>query len=248
VNEEEARQPETSAQWQRIDLAVVGLFFVASLFLVPGGTFLVLRFFRPDLHSDNLPGVIEISLQALLDFALVGFILFLIKVVHGWSVRESMCWKGTGNFTKGYLIAAGAAMSLAVLFVSVFLPTPEDSGLDKLLSTTPSIVAFVVFGIAIAPFMEEVLFRGFLFAALLDVYNVRVAVVLTTLLFGALHLVQLQGNWPAAILILIVGYVFTRVRQHTGSLVPSIIMHTAYNAMIFGIQALSTLLTRAFGA
>jgi membrane protease YdiL (CAAX protease family) len=52
---------------------------------------------------------------------------------------------------------------------------------------------------------------------------------------------QLRGNLPAVLLILFVGYVLTVVRMRSNSLIPSVIMHTAYNAMIFGIAALSTL-------
>jgi len=42
--------------------------------------------------------------------------------------------------------------------------------------------------------------------------------------------------------ILLVGYVLTIVRQRTHSVIPSVIIHTAYNAMIFGAAALGALL------
>ncbi len=61
----------------------------------------------------------------------------------------------------GRLIAAGAFLAITVLLVSSFFPTPSDSPLEKLLTTTPSIVMFVVFGIAAAPILEEIIFRGF---------------------------------------------------------------------------------------
>ena len=53
---------------------------------------------------------------------------------------------------------------------------------------------------------------------------------------------QLRGNWPAVIVIFLVGYVLTVVRHRTDSLIPSVIIHTAYNAMIFGISAIGTVL------
>ncbi len=67
------------------------------------------------------------------------------------------------------------------------------------------------------------------------------------MLFAALHLSQLRGNWPAVIVIFLVGYVLTLVRYRTDSLIPSVIMHTAYNAMIFGISALGTVAGTARG-
>jgi membrane protease YdiL (CAAX protease family) len=57
-------------------------------------------------------------------------------------------------------------------------------------------------------------------------------------LFAGLHISQLRGNWPAVAVILFAGWVFTVVRKRSGSIVPSVIMHTAYNSMIFGVTAL----------
>lgn len=234
-----------SGRWGRRDLAAAALFFLGTVLFLPTSVILLLQSFRPELRVEDLSGVEQISIQALLDLVLVGFVVFLIKVVHGWPVRDSMRWLGRGQFTTTSLVMAGAGMALLVIAVSVFMPETDNPALEKLLSTTPSLIAFVVFGIALAPFLEEVLFRGFLYSALSDVYSPRVAIPITSLLFGVLHVSQLQGNWPAAILILGVGFVLTWVRERTGSLVPSVIMHTAYNAMIFGVAALSSVLEQS---
>ena len=232
-------------QWGRLDLAAAAAFFVGTILFLPLAIVLIMQAFRPGLRVQDLSGVEQISIQALLDLALVGFVVFLITVVHGWPLRETMRWLGRGGIATGSLAAAGAFLALSVMLVSVFLPTPEESALEELLKTTPSIVAFVVFGVALAPLLEEILFRGFLYTALADVYSARVALPVTAVLFAALHVSQLRGNWPAALLILAVGYVLTRVRERTGSMVPSVIMHTAYNAMIFGVAALSAVLEGA---
>ena len=62
----------------------------------------------------------------------------------------------------------------------------------------------------------------------------------TAVLFAALHVSQLRGNWPAVIVIFLVGYVLTWSANARIRLIPSVIMHTAYNAMIFGISAIGT--------
>jgi len=64
----------------------------------------------------------------------------------------------------------------------------------------------------------------------------------TAALFTLLHVPQLWGSWAGILLILLVGYVLSLVRDRTNSLIPSFIIHTAYNAMLFGVFALSTLL------
>jgi membrane protease YdiL (CAAX protease family) len=93
----------------------------------------------------------------------------------------------------------------------------------------------------VAPLLEEIIFRGFIYTLLADLYSPRVAVPITAVLFAGLHVSQLRGNLPAVLLILFVGYILTLVRKRSNSLIPSVIMHTAYNSMIFGISALSTL-------
>jgi membrane protease YdiL (CAAX protease family) len=99
---------------------------------------------------------------------------------------------------------------------------------------------FALFGIFIAPLFEEVIFRGFLFKAFTDVGGARIAVPATAGLFTLLHIPQLWGSWAGIALIFAVGYILSLVRNKAGSLVPCVIIHTAYNAMLFGVFAVST--------
>jgi membrane protease YdiL (CAAX protease family) len=142
------------------------------------------------------------------------------------------------------LILTGALLAITVLLASLLFPSPSESALDRILTTPASMVAFVILGIAVAPVMEEIMFRGFLYTVLADLYGPGLAVAVTSVAFAGLHFLQLWGNWPAMFLILAVGYILTIVRQRSNSLIPSIIMHTAYNAMIFGVSALLILLGR----
>ena len=235
-------EPGAPSQWQPLDLAAFIVFFLAAVFFLPPVAFLLLRLFQPDLEIESLSGVQQISIQALLDVALVGFILFLVKTIHGRPVLFSLHFLPKRDFSVGRLIAGGVFLALTASTVSLLFPTPADSPLEKLLTTTPSIVAFAVFGIVFAPLLEEIIFRGFVFTVLADVEGPRAAVPLTALLFTAPHLTQLWGSWAAVVVIFVVGYIFTLIRYRTDSVIPSIIMHTAYNAMIFGIAALGSLL------
>jgi len=228
-------------RWRRADLIAFAAFFIAVVVVLPIGAFLVLRAFRPELQIADLSGVEQILIQAFIDVVLVGFIFFLIRVLHGQPIRETLRWPSRRKVPVARLIFGGAFLSLTVLIVSSVFPPPTESPLEKLLTTTESLVVFVIFGITVAPLLEEIIFRGFLYALLADVYSPEVAVPITAVLFAGLHLSQLRGNWPAVLLILAVGYVLTVVRKRSGSLIPSVIMHTAYNSMIFGISALSTL-------
>src|SRR5205823_6304407 len=85
-----------------------------------------------------------------------------------------------------------------------------------------------------------IFFRGFLFRVLFDTRGARTAVSITAILFALLHVPQLWGSWAGVALIFVVGYVLSLVRWRTNSLIPSFIIHTSYNAMLFGVFALST--------
>ena len=78
--------------------------------------------------------------------------------------------------------------------------------------------------------MEELLFRGVLFAYFERWMGLRFAIGATALLFALLHVQEYQGAWNHAFLILIVGLVFSLARGITGSLAPSIVLHMSYNA------------------
>lgn len=234
-------EQDTPLQWKPLDLAAFIAFFLATVFFLPPAAFLLLRLFQPGLQVDSLSGVQQISIQAFMDLVLVGFILFLVKTIHGRPILLSLHFITRRNLSVGWLIAGGVFLALTASAVSLFFPSPVDSPLQKLLTTTSSIVALAVFGIVFAPLLEEIIFRGFVFTVLADVEGPRVAVPVTALLFTAPHLVQLWGSWAAVVIIFVVGYVLTLVRQRTDSVIPSIIMHTTYNAMIFGVAALGSL-------
>jgi membrane protease YdiL (CAAX protease family) len=92
-----------------------------------------------------------------------------------------------------------------------------------------------------APFLEEMMFRGFLFRAFESLFGGIVAVRLTALLFAGMHVPQLWGSWAGMLVILGVGYALSEVRKNTGSVIPGIIVHTAYNGTLFLVYILSTL-------
>jgi membrane protease YdiL (CAAX protease family) len=242
MEESPVPQQEPSFQWEVHDVVAFVAFSVATVFFLPGAVLLVLRQFQPGLQVENLSGVQQILIQALMDLMLVGFIIFLVAAVHRMPILRALYLVHNQTLHIGRLISSGAFLAVTVLVISSFFPTPSESPLEKLLTTTSSVVLFVVFGIALAPLFEEIIFRGFIFSALTDLSGAKVAVPVTTVLFAALHVTQLRGNWPAVAVILLVGYVLTVVRQRTNSVIPSVIIHTAYNSMIFGAAALGMLL------
>jgi membrane protease YdiL (CAAX protease family) len=241
----ETVEPSTPrSPWSIADLVVFGVFFFLVVLLLPLGIVRVWRIFSPDMQLTDVPPSAQILMQGLIDVSTLGFIAFLIKIVHGQSFIETIHWHRNRQFRTGFLVTTGALLAISVLVVSSLFPSGE-APIERMLSSTTAISFFVILGIAVAPIVEEVMFRGFLFKVISDLRGSNAAVVVTALLFGGLHVLQLWGNWVAVALIFVVGYILSFVRQRSNSLIPSFIIHTSYNCMLFGAFALSSLLQKS---
>ena len=108
-----------------------------------------------------------------------------------------------------------------------------ETPFDKLLNDTASRIGIAVFGVTLGPVIEELLFRGFLQPVVVDSFGVLPGILVTSVLFGALHLMQNAFIWQSGVLIMIVGFVLGVVRHVSGSTRASAITHIAYNALPF---------------
>jgi len=90
----------------------------------------------------------------------------------------------------------------------------------------PAWSAFALLALAPA-LVEEVAFRGFLYGRLAEVMGPREALVVQAAMFSVLHMLPLMF-----VSHFVMGLVFGLLRTRTGSLVPSMIVHLAWNALV----------------
>ena len=87
---------------------------------------------------------------------------------------------------------------------------------------------YAAVSMALVGFAEELIFRGFLFKAMLKDGNVKAAIIVSSITFGMGHIINLfTGHELIATLIQVVfavamGFVFTLVFYKSGSLLPGI--------------------------
>ena len=112
--------------------------------------------------------------------------------------------------------------------------------IDHMIRTPLDGLLMAGFGVLVAPLVEEILFRGLLFPALARRSGAVVALVASSMLFGALHASQLAGAWAQVALIIAVGALLTLVRWWWHSLAASWLVHAGYNAALFGALAVQT--------
>ena len=129
-------------------------------------------------------------------------------------------------------VGVGIVLSVALQGLAHFLPIPKELPIDSFFQTPTEAWSLGIMSVTLAPLMEELFFRGFLYPVLARRMGVAVSVIITALSFALLHGAQLMFSWGAVLVIFIVGLVLTIVRARTNSVAAGIVIHMAYNATI----------------
>ena len=100
-----------------------------------------------------------------------------------------------------------------------------------------------IISFALVGFVEELLFRGFLFKAMLKDGNVKTAIIISSVTFGMGHIVNLlTGHALFETLVqmafaVAIGFIFTMVYYKCGSLLPLILAHSAIDVLsVFAVD------------
>ncbi|MCL5006250.1 MAG: CPBP family intramembrane metalloprotease [Acidobacteria bacterium] len=181
-----------------------------------------------------------LTLQFIFYIFLFVYIYFLVTVYYHKPFWEGLRWEKLSGHNVLRFFLGGTALSLVVMIIPPFLPEKKGFPLEKLFSSPSSAYAIAVFAVLIAPFMEELLFRGLLFAFFEKHGGLTFAVAATALLFAGLHIPEYWGAWDHVIMILIVGLILSLARGITRSVTPSYILHLAYNGTLIFLLYIQT--------
>ncbi|HEY4086649.1 MAG TPA: type II CAAX endopeptidase family protein [Bryobacteraceae bacterium] len=203
------------------------LLAIAAFLVAIGGS---VAFARHVLHApeSGLWGVLE----EVVAYAILLLVLKLLFARHGKKLRDSLGWSKPGPFSLRSLIIVGLSVSVAGAILEYALGTPDvETPFVKLLADPASRIAIVVMGVTVGPVVEELLFRGLLQPVLIGSAGVFPGILITSVIFGALHLSQNGNLWQSGLIIMLVGFVLGTVRHISGSTRASTIVHIAYNSL-----------------
>lgn len=131
------------------------------------------------------------------------------------------------GFVVYIICSAVLLLVMTKLFPSIDAKQAQDVGFSQLTGRAEFILAFLTL-VVVAPVAEEILFRGYLFGKLKKTAPIWVAILITSVIFGAAH-----GAWNLAIDTFALSVILCILRQITGSVWAPILLHMSKNAIAF---------------
>ncbi len=177
-------------------------------------------------------------------YGLSGFFLWLFlrqRKSSNWaSVGFTRTWAGRdiGYGLLAFVVYLALFIAAATIIGGIFpidATQEQETGFNEIFSRIDLLMAFVSL-VLLPPFVEEVLFRGVLFGGMRRRYTFWWATLWTSLAFAAPHLLEAKSGgllWIAGVDTLVLSVVLCYLREKTGSLWASIVLHMAKNCVAF---------------
>lgn len=216
-------------------LSVFLIMVIPGVFLAPYA--LSLRSDFPDsselvkaLSSDPVAILIQIAAIVPAHLLTIGIAWLVVTRRKTYPFLKTLGWR-LGGMKWWHFAVILAAFFLLSWVIGSLLPEQENE-LIRMLKSSRNVVFLVAFMATFtAPLVEEVVYRGLLYAALQRSVGVQAAVAIVTLLFAAVHLPQYWPSVSTMILLTTLSLILTIVRVRTDNLLPCVILHTIFNAI-----------------
>jgi membrane protease YdiL (CAAX protease family) len=202
-------------------------------------------------------------------FYLTTFIgcLIVFPPVWGKGFFAGIQWRAATALRLRWRLA-GAAFLCFILAIAngILLPGPPDTPIDRIFRIPGAAWLLFGFGVTLAPFFEEMAFRGFLLPAICTAFDwasehfsgnrprwpdinghprwslsaMVVASVLTSIPFALMHAEQTGYSLGPFLLLVCVSFILCWIRLSTRSLASSVLVHSCYNFLLFSIMLAGT--------
>ncbi len=193
--------------------------------------------------------------------------LAIFPILWHQNFLRGLHWRWEEAFRyRGRLISAVMLCFVGAMVNMLVLPGPTDAPIDQLFRAPGAAWVLFAFGATLAPFFEELVFRGFLLPALCTAYDWTVeqlqgsprlplddggnprwslpamigASLVTSLPFALMHGEQTGWSIGPFSLLICISLVLCWVRLGTRSLAASTLVHAGYNFTLFSLMLFGT--------
>jgi membrane protease YdiL (CAAX protease family) len=193
--------------------------------------------------------------------------LILLPALWRKSFLDGVQWRGAQALRLRWRLLSATVLCFFLAMVdSVLMPGPADTPIDQIFRIPGAAWLLFAFGVTLAPFFEEMAFRGFLLPALCTAYDwiierrahtlplwpdenghprwsvpaMMVGSLLTSVPFALMHAEQTGYSLGPFLLLACVSLVLCFVRLSSRSLAASVLVHSSYNFMLFSLMLAGT--------
>lgn len=217
-----------------VGLAVFGVGSIALGFVIAN---LTPEIFQDWLGNTSLGSMVSYALS----FTAAGLAVLLpykrFKKLTWWQLLEKIGLKKRPNlemltwalFAWGLFFVASivVVMLVEVLLPGVDMSESQDVGFDNVIGFGDQLAAFAAL-VILAPALEEVIFRGFLYGRLRENHGVVLSAFLTSLAFALAHI---QIN--VVVVVFVLSLFLCYLRERFDSIWPSMLLHALKNGLAF---------------
>ncbi len=235
ANSARGRNGGLNVKWNALDAVISLVFLTVMLVAIYFGSLKLFEAFgdRQFFNSSNIDNVSFSVLYGIQIVLMLGVVWFF--AIHRRKARFRDL--GLRYYSIGKTIWYSFLSLLLIFLVSflyVFLmnslfgieaPSSKIEILVRNRSISSNILLIVV--ALIAPFSEEIFFRGFLYSAFKKSWGINAALFLSSFLFAVVHL-ELYSFVP----LMIIGWLLAYLFEKTKSLLPAIFLHGVYNLIL----------------
>jgi len=229
--------------WTWLDLALFFFFALGCLFIVGRAFFFVAGVVagvpRGADGGLEIPNSWQVLLQIIWFAVLLGYLYLLVRIrfktpfwhtVGFRPMRKGGMRGGAGTYTA--FAFTGMLLALTISAVSGLVRPVGEIPMERLFQQRESAALILFAAVVVAPLMEELLFRGWLYPVVARTFGVTGGVLITGALFGMMHGAQLGWHLALVGLLTLAGVVFSYFRARTGSVLPAYFLHLGYNSFL----------------
>lgn len=213
-------------------LVLAGLFGVTLVVIALLVVLIKLGTLPVELTSDNFMTYCVLPAQAISSLAVIVLVWRRLKSTGAtWSdvgFRRAPFKKSVGYFLAYYAGLVGFVVLAAIVAVATGAMSSDatESAAAAESVRRNALLITILTTVIIGPIIEEIIFRGILFPALLQKYSPLIGGLFTALIFAAAHI-----DPTRIALLLPLAFYLSFMRYKLGSIYPGIALHISWNAL-----------------